>query len=127
MPTYSALPSSTGDALLQLTGPFPLPPAGNGWTASIGAAVFLLTAGAVLLYLFNRRLRQKIQAQTALILENQARLQESFQMSRDILYKTDLKTLTYVYVSPAAKTILGYAPDAVRDRKSTRLNSSHYS
>ncbi len=108
----SMAPASRVDGVFPPAPHLTLPFDSNG-IALFLIATALLILSATLLYLFNRRLRKKLKAQTQLIVENQARLQESFKMSRDIIYKTHLTTMSYVYVSPAAESILGYRADRI--------------
>ncbi len=76
-------------------------------TAGISA---LLLAALVSVALLVREVRRRRRVETALR-ESEARFRSVLDTSRDFIYRTNLQTGRYAYVSPSVQEVLGYTPD----------------
>lgn len=76
------------------------------WSA-ISLGLLLLVVGGF----FAHRFRESARSWMTALRKSQERFIHVIQNSPDVLYESDLKDMSYEYVSPSIKDLLGYGPD----------------
>ncbi|MCX7012287.1 MAG: ATP-binding protein [Candidatus Sumerlaeota bacterium] len=96
----------------------------DGWPTSAEAAWWHRLLGGVvsaglawLVFLWARapvRLREAVERATAALRESEKRFRDVLEVSNDMIYRIDLATKTFDYVSPASQPLLGFSPEEVQ-------------